>query len=101
LNGGQNVFSTQVEIKYDPKVMTFVNVSNAGALSRDGQAVALVHRDDQEQGTVILSMMRPPGASGIDPTGPLFTMMFVAKAPGQGVVTVGNSAVRNPNNEAI
>jgi general secretion pathway protein D len=97
LNGGQNVFSVPVEIKYDPKVMSFVNVSNAGALSRDGAAVALVHRDDAEQGVVTISMMRPPGSSGISPSGPLFTMMFLAKTAGQGTVSVGKTMLRDPN----
>ena len=61
LNGGQNVFSVPVQISYDPKVMQFVSVSNAGALSKDGAAVALVHRDDAAKGTLQISLMRPPG----------------------------------------
>ena len=61
LNGGKNVFSVPVQIHYDPNVMRFVNVSNAGALSKDGAAVALVHRDDAEKGTLTVSLMRPPG----------------------------------------
>jgi general secretion pathway protein D len=101
LNGGQNVFSVPVEIKYDPKVMSFVNVSNAGALSKDGAAVALVHRDDAAAGTVTISMMRPPGSNGISPSGPLFTMMFVAKTAGQGTVSVGKSVLRDPNMAAM
>ena len=69
LNGGQNVFSVPVQISYDPKVMQFVSVSNAGALSKDGAAVALVHRDDAAKGTVQISLMRPPGSTGITPSG--------------------------------
>jgi general secretion pathway protein D len=101
LNGGQNVFSVPVQIKYDPKVMRFVNISNAGALSKDGAAVALVHRDDEEQGTVQISLMRPPGSTGISPSGPLLTLMFVAKTAGQGTVSVGKSVLRDPNMGAI
>ncbi len=101
LNGGQNVFTVPVQISYDPKVMQFVNVSNAGALSKDGAAVALVHRDDAEKGTLQVSLMRPPGSSGISPAGPLFTLTFVAKAAGQGTVTVGKSTLRDPNMAAM
>jgi general secretion pathway protein D len=97
LNGGQNVFSVPVEISYDPKVMRFLDVSNAGALSKDGAAVALVHRDDPEKGTVTVALTRPPGSSGINPTGPLFTMMFVAKAAGQGQVSINKATLRDPN----
>jgi len=101
LNGGQNVFTVPVQINYDPKVLTFVNVSNAGALSKDGAAVAIVHRDDAEKGTLQVSLMRPPGASGINPQGPLFTLMFVAKTAGQGTVSVGKAVLRDPNMAAI
>jgi general secretion pathway protein D len=97
LNGGKNVFSVPVQVTYDPKVMQFVNVSNAGALSKDGAAVALVHRDDGDKGTLQVSLMRPPGSTGINPSGPLFTMMFVAKAAGQGTVSVGQTVLRDPN----
>jgi general secretion pathway protein D len=97
LNGGQNVFSVPVEISYDPKVMSFVDVSNAGALSKDGAAVALVHRDDPDKGTVTVAMTRPPGSSGVNPSGPLFTMMFVAKAAGQGTVSINRATLRDPN----
>jgi general secretion pathway protein D len=95
------VFTVPVQINYDPKVLRFVNVSNAGALSKDGAAVALVHRDDAEKGTIQISLMRPPGANGISPQGALFTMMFVAKAAGQATVSVGNTVLRDPNMGAI
>jgi general secretion pathway protein D len=101
LNGGQNVFSVPVQISYDPKVMQFVSVSNAGALSKDGAAVALVHRDDAAKGTVQISLMRPPGSTGITPSGPMFTMMFVAKAAGQGTISVGKTVLRDPNMAAM
>jgi general secretion pathway protein D len=101
LNGGQNIFTVPVQINYDPKVLRFVNVSNAGALSKDGAAVALVHRDDAEKGTLQVSLMRPPGSTGINPSGPLFTLMFVAKTAGQGTVTVGRTVLRDPNMAAI
>jgi general secretion pathway protein D len=101
LNGGQNVFSVPVEISYDPKVMRLLNVSNAGALSKDGAAVALVNRDDAEKGLVRVSVMRPPGSGGITPSGPLFTLSFMAKAAGQGTVSVGKAVLLDPNNASI
>jgi general secretion pathway protein D len=100
LNGGQNVFSVPVEITYDPKVMRFLNVSNAGALSKDGAAVALVNRPDPDKGTLKVSLMRPPGSGGVAPSGPLFTLTFMATAAGQGTVSVGNAVLRDPNNTA-
>ena len=47
LSGAQNVHSVPVQLNYDPKMLQLVNVSNGGFLSQDGQAVALVHREDE------------------------------------------------------
>ena len=101
LNGGQNVFSVPVQIKYDPKVMQFLSVSSAGGLSLDGAAVAVVQRNDPETGTLQISMSRPPGAGGITPSGALITLTFLAKSAGQGALSVGKAVLRDPNNVAI
>ena len=101
LNGGQNVFSVPVQIKYDPKVMQFLSVSNAGGLSQDGAAVAVVQRNDPETGTLQISMSRPPGAGGITPSGALLTLTFLAKSAGQGTLSVGKAVLRDPNNTAM
>ena len=101
LNGGQNVFSVPVQIKYDPKVMQFLAVANAGGLSLDGAAVAVVQRNDAETGTLQISMSRPPGAGGITPSGALLTLTFLAKSAGQGTLSVGRAVLRDPNNAAI
>ena len=50
LRGAQNVYSVPLQVSYDPKILQVVNVSNGGLLSQDGQAVALVHRDDDTDG---------------------------------------------------
>ncbi|MDR3764502.1 MAG: cohesin domain-containing protein [Acidobacteriota bacterium] len=96
LNGGQNVFSVPVQVNYDSKVLSFVGVADAGALSRDGVSVALVHRDDAASGTVQVSLMRPPGSTGITPQGQLFTLTFVAKSAGQGNIVIGPTMLKDP-----
>ena len=101
LSGGQNVSAVPVQVSYDPKVLTFASISDAGGLSKDGAAVTLVHRDDPANGTVQISLMRPQGSNGITPQGPLFTMTFVAKAAGQGTVSVGQTVLKDPNMGAI
>src|ERR1051325_5119452 len=51
INGAQNVYSVPLQVSYDPKVLQVVNVSNGGILSQDGQAVTLLHREDESTGT--------------------------------------------------
>src|SRR5437763_264375 len=79
LSGGQDIASVPLQITYDPKVMQFVSVSNGGFLGRDGQPVALVHRDDPTSGTLQISAQRPPGSSGVSGGGVVFSLMFTAR----------------------
>ncbi|HWY57044.1 MAG TPA: cohesin domain-containing protein [Terriglobales bacterium] len=96
LSGAQNAFSVPLQISYDPKMLQVVNVSNGGFLSQDGQAVALVHRDDDTTGTLQITATRPPGAPGITGQGTVLTLTLAAKAPGQSSLTIARGGVRDP-----
>jgi general secretion pathway protein D len=96
LHGAQNVFSVPFQLSYDPKVLELVNISNGGFLSQDGQAVALVHREDDSSGTVQITATRPPGAVGISGEGSVVTLTFMAKAPGQSTLTIAKGGARDP-----
>lgn len=96
LSGAQNAYSVPLQISYDPKMLQVVNVSNGGFLSQDGQAVALVHRDDETTGTLQITATRPPGANGISGHGTVLTLTLVAKAPGQSTLTIARGGVRDP-----
>src|SRR5712692_5179915 len=101
LSGGQNVYSVPVQITYDPGELQVVNVSNGGFLSQDGQAVALVHRDDPSTGTLQITATRPPGAGGVSGQGAVVTLTFMAKSPGQSVLTITRGGARDPAMQAI
>jgi general secretion pathway protein D len=68
-------------MQFDPKVLSLTDVAEGGLLGRDGQAVALSHRDDG-QGAVTMSLMRPPNTVGVSGDGPLCVLTFKAIAPG-------------------
>jgi general secretion pathway protein D len=78
-----------------------VNVSNGGFLSQDGQAVALVHRDDPVTGTLQVTATRPPGAGGVSGQGAVVTITFMAKAPGQSALTITRGGARDPAMQPI
>jgi general secretion pathway protein D len=101
LTGGQNVYSVPLQVSYDPKVLQVVNVSNGGLLSQDGQAVALVHRDDDASGTLQITATRPPGAPGISGQGVVVTLTFLAKGKGQSTLTISKGGVRDPGMQAL
>ena len=101
ISGAQNVHSVPVQLNYNPKMLQLVNVSNGGFLSQDGQAVALVHREDETIGQSQITATRPPGAGGVSGQGSVITLTFQAKADGQTPLTITRGGARDPGLQAI
>jgi general secretion pathway protein D len=101
ISGAQNVYSVPVQLNYDPAKLQLVNISNGSFLSQDGQAVALVHREDETTGALQITATRPPGAGGVSGQGTVVTITFQAKASGQTPLTVTRGGARDPSQQAI
>jgi general secretion pathway protein D len=99
LNGAQNVHTVPLQLSYDPKLLQVVNVSNGSLLSQDGQIVTVTHREDD--GTMQITAMRPPGASGVSGQGSVVTLTFMAKAAGQAALTIARGGARDPAMQAM
>jgi general secretion pathway protein D len=76
-----DLFGVPLQMQFDPKVVSLVGVDTGDLLGRDGQAVALSHRDDG-QGAVTMSLARPPNTAGVNGDGSLCVLTFKAIAPG-------------------
>jgi general secretion pathway protein D len=76
-----DLFGVPLQMQFDPKVLSLVSVDAGDLLGKDGQAVALSHRDDGE-GAVTMSIARPPNTAGVNGDGPLCVLTFKAIAPG-------------------
>jgi general secretion pathway protein D len=101
LSGAQNVYSVPLQLSYDPKLLQVANISNGSLLSQDGQAVVLVPRNDETSGTVQITASRPPGAGGVTGQGSIVTLTFIAKAAGQGTLTISKGGARDPAMQPI
>ena len=101
ISGAQNVYSVPVQINYDPAKLQLVNVSNGGFLSQDGQAVAVVHREDETTGTLQITATRPPGAGGVSGQGTVVTLTLLAKTSGQTPLTITRGGARDPGLQSI
>jgi general secretion pathway protein D len=101
ISGAQNVYSVPLQLNYDPAKLQLVNVSNGGFLSQDGQAVALVHREDEASGTLQITATRPPNTGGVSGQGSVVTLTFMAKASGQSPLTITRGGARDPAMQAI
>ena len=96
LGNGKDIYSVPLQLQFNPALLELVNVDAGDFLGRDGQAVAIVHRDEGN-GLVTISTSRPPGATGVSGQGSVCTLTFKAIAAGDsnlGLVKVGarNSA---------
>ncbi len=100
LAGGQDVFSVPLQLQYDSSKLSLINVDLGNFLGKDGQTVALVHRDDGSGG-VTISASRPPGVAGVSGAGSVVMLTFQAKAAGDASVAITRPVVRNSAQQAM
>ncbi|MEO6982118.1 MAG: cohesin domain-containing protein [Edaphobacter sp.] len=81
LGNGHDIYSVPLQLQFNPAVLELVNVDAGGFLSRDGQAVAIAHRDEGN-GLVTISTSRPPNAGGVNGQGSVANLTFRAIAAG-------------------
>jgi general secretion pathway protein D len=87
ISNAADISSVPLQITYDPAKLSLVNVGAGDFLTRDGQAAALVHRDDGP-GTITINASRPPGTPGVSGAGVVCMLAFQAKTPGQSTITI-------------
>jgi general secretion pathway protein D len=97
VNSGEPMHTLAMQLQYDPKVLQLLNVSNGGYLSRDGQAVAVTHREDPDTGKLQVSAIRPPNTPGLAGEGAVITLTFLAKGKGESNVVPLSLAPRDAN----
>jgi general secretion pathway protein D len=105
LDGGKDVFAVPMDVHYDPSKLSLVNVdtdnkTTSNILGKDGQAVALAHRDDGN-GNAAIAVSRPPGTKGVSGSGAICILTFEAKAPGDASVSVSRPIVRNSQQQPL
>ena len=107
LSGGSDVFSVPMQVQYDQTKLSLINVDlgdtpgkGINFLGQDGQAVALVHRDDGS-GNIAISASRPPGTRGVTGSGTVCVMTFQAKAPGDAAIVITRPVVRNSSQQPL
>jgi general secretion pathway protein D len=91
LLGASDVASVPIQVQYDPASLSLVNVNPGDLLSRDGQAVALVHRDDGP-GNITINAARPPGSAGVSGAGVVCVISFQARATGPTSLSITRAA---------
>ncbi len=100
LAGGHDIFSVPLQLQYDQNKLTLISVDSGSFLGSDGQAVALVHRDDGSGG-VAISASRPPGVAGVSGGGPVCIMTFQPKAAGDAILSITRPGAKNSAQQSL
>jgi general secretion pathway protein D len=72
----QNLFSASFVLTWDPKVLRLVDAVDGGFLGKDNQPIALVQRPDNDTGTDVITLSRPPEVGTMSGSGNLVTLSF-------------------------
>ena len=90
----RDLYSVPLQLQFNPAVLELVNVDAGNLLSRDGQPVSIVHRDEGN-GLVTISTSRPPNVQGISGQGSVATLTFKAVAAGDSNLSLVKVGARN------
>jgi general secretion pathway protein D len=99
-SNAHDLYSVPLQLQFDPKVLALVNVDSGDLLARDGQAVAITHRDDGT-GALTASTSRPPGAKGVDGQGTVYTLTFKAIAPGDSTLALVRTGAKDSQQNTL
>ncbi len=100
ISGGQDVFSVPMQLHYDSSKLALINVDSGDYLGHDGQAIALVHRDDGA-GNVVISASRPPGVAGVNGAGTVCILTFQANVAGDAAMAVVRASTKNSAQQSM
>ena len=100
ITGATDIASVPLQVQYDPAKLSLVNVGDGDFLNRDGQSVALVHRDDGP-GTIVVNASRPPGVAGVSGAGVVCVLTFQAKAAGESPVAMTQAAATTSTQQPV
>jgi hypothetical protein len=102
VEGGNDVASAPMVIRYDPKMLKLNDVTAGDFLAADGQAPVLTKNIQNDVGSASVVINRPPGMAGVSgPAGTLVNLSFQAIGRGPTTVSIPNLSVRNSQGQVI
>jgi general secretion pathway protein D len=93
-SGAKDLYSVPLQVQFNPAQLSLVNVDSGEFLGRDGQSVAVVHRDEGN-GTATISISRPPAVRGMDGQGSVCVLTFRANAAGDARVALSKVGAKD------
>ena len=96
MTGATDLSAAPMKVRYDPKLLKLMEVSKGGLL---GTAEQVNFSRDLTAGTV--RMNRLPGAGGVNGSGSLVTLTFMALGKGSTTIALDEIQLENSKREAI
>ena len=93
-SGAKDLYAVPLQVQFNPALLSLVNVDSGEFLGRDGQSVAVVHRDEGN-GLVTVSVSRPPAVRGVDGQGSVCVLTFKANAAGDAAVSLSKVGAKD------
>ena len=101
LENGKNVGSAPFHLRYDRGIVEFVGASEGNVLNRDGQGTIFLAQDAQGGGEVVVGHSRLGSGTGVNGSGTLSRMQFLAMNPGNAGFVFSRSSLKNPQAQTI
>jgi general secretion pathway protein D len=89
-----DLYSVPLQVQFDPKLVSLVNVDSGDLLTRDMHEISLLHRDEGN-GAVTISASRLPGATGVTGQGTVCTLTFKALGPGDATIALSRTGAKD------
>jgi hypothetical protein len=101
LSDVENLFSSPLSIRFDPKVLRLNDATLGDLLRNDNNPVAFTKNIQNDTGSASIQLNCAPGAPGVSGVGTVVTLNFQATGRGNTTVTISGLTVRNPQGQAI
>ncbi len=97
----KDLFSAPFYLKYDPRLLEFIGLTEGKFLNRDGKPTVFIYSVDPDTGQVIIGLSRLGDVGGISGSGVLALATFKAKNPGTANVAFQNVDFRDIQLEPV
>ena len=89
------------DVTFDPALINLNDVTPGDYFSRDGQQPVFTKNIQNDTGSAVIQLSRPPGAPGVSGAGALVTLNFQAINRGRSRVWAPNVTVRNSQGQVV
>jgi general secretion pathway protein D len=101
IENAADAFSVSLQVAYDPRSLRLVRVAKGDFLGSDGQPVAVVERTEEEAGSTVVTLSRPPGSGSVSGSGQLAVLTFEALQTGPTALGVVPAGMFTPSSQDV